>query len=181
MLRGGFANPRLENLLTPEVSGGWTRTGVGRPPVAVHEAAEYYAGRDVPAVIIAGESYGAGSARDWAAKVTRLLGVRAVLARSFERIHRTNLVAMGVLPIEWPGAGRQDLDGSEVFDVLGLDDLSPGATVSVVVRRDEAVLDSGPALLRVDTDVEVAWLRAGGLLGHLVGQVSRQDTLLRES
>lgn len=174
MLRGGFANARLENGLTPELHGGWTRTDPGAAPVPVHEAAEHYAAQNVATVIIAGGSYGAGSARDWAAKVTRLLGVRAVLARSFERIHRTNLVAMGVLPIEWPGAGRLDLDGSEVFDILGLDDASPGAEVSVVVRRGATVLDRGVALCRVDTDAEVAWLRTGGLLGHLVDRVSRQ-------
>ncbi|NJC71394.1 aconitate hydratase AcnA [Planosporangium thailandense] len=171
MLRGGFANPRLENRLTPGMRGGWTRTNPKAAPVPVHEAAHHYASHDIPTVVVAGETYGAGSARDWAAKVTRLLGVRAVLARSFERIHRTNLVAMGVLPVQWQRAGEADLDGSETFDLLGLDNLTPEAEIRVVVRRGEVVLDHGSAVCRVDTDIEVAWIRAGGLLGHLVAQV----------
>jgi aconitate hydratase len=176
MVRGGFANSRLENRLTPDMPGGWTRTEPGAPAVPVHEAAEHWAARDVPTVVVAGQSYGAGSARDWAAKVTRLLGVRAVLARSFERIHRTNLVAMGVLPVEWERPGSLLLDGSETFDVLGLENLSAGAELTVVVRRGDTVVDRSEALCRVDTDVEVAWLRAGGLLGHLVDRVPRTAT-----
>ncbi|GAB2869336.1 aconitate hydratase AcnA [Nocardioides pacificus] len=168
MLRGGFANPRLANRLTPDHPGGWTRVSSDAEPVPVHEAAATLAASGVPAVVVAGHSYGAGSARDWAAKVTRLLGVRAVLAAGFERIHRTNLVAMGVLPLEW---SAPELDGSEHLDLLdvaaGLE-AGPRGMVTVVLRRDGHEVACHEARIRVDTPVEAAWLRAGGVLPHLV-------------
>jgi len=181
MIRGGFANTRLANLLVPEKQGGWTRTAPGEEPVPVHEAAEYHRRQGTPVVVVAGELYGAGSARDWAAKVTRLLGIRAVLARSFERIHRTNLVAMGVLPIQWQGPAPETFDGSEEIDLLGLADLGSTTEITVRVRRAGEIVWQGTALCRIDTPLEWEWLRAGGLFGHLLTeQTERQGAPHRD-
>ncbi|GAB2470001.1 aconitate hydratase [Streptomyces incanus] len=168
MVRGGFANPRLSNHLAPGGEGGWTRTAPDETPVPVHVAAEYHRRRGTPLVVVAGDMYGAGSARDWAAKVTRLLGVRAVLARSFERIHRTNLVALGVLPVQWEGPPPDLFDGTEEIDLLGIDDLASSTNATVRVRRGDHVLWNGAATCRIDTPLELDWLRAGGLFGHLL-------------
>lgn len=169
MLRGGFANPRLRNELAGGREGGWTRLSPDGDLLPVHAAAAEYARRGTPVVIVAGRSYGAGSARDWAAKVTRLLGVRAVLAESFERIHRTNLVALGVLPVECAALREFTVDGSEEFDVLGID-RGPvtEAALTVVARRAGRTVFEAAALARVDTPVEQEWLRAGGLLPRLL-------------
>ncbi|WP_020664702.1 aconitate hydratase AcnA [Amycolatopsis benzoatilytica] len=169
MLRGGFANPRLRNKLAEGREGGWTRLLPDGDIMPVHAAAAAYARRGTPVVIVAGRSYGVGSARDWAAKVTRLLGVQAVLAQSFERIHRTNLVALGVLPVECPALGGFDADGTEEFDILGLD-VGPAvqAPLTVIARRGERVVFEQAALARIDTEVEQTWMRAGGLLPRLL-------------
>jgi aconitate hydratase len=169
MLRGGFANPRIRNLLLPGTEGGVTRLPPETDPVPVHVAAAHYAERGVPVIVIAGERYGAGSARDWAAKVTRLLGVRAVVARSFERIHRTNLVAMGVLPLELPEGAELDLDGDETFDLTGLQDAShPGGQATLTVLRDDRTVAELTVRGRVETDAETAWLRDGGVLPKIL-------------
>jgi len=169
MRRGGFANPRLRNLLVPEHPGGFTRLLPDGEVLPVHAAAERYADRDVPLIVIAGERYGAGSARDWAAKVTRLLGVRAVVARSFERIHRTNLVAMGVLPLELPADAELDLDGDETFDLTGLRDAArPGGQAVLTVRRGGRTVAELPVRGRVDTEAEAGWLSEGGLLPKIL-------------
>ncbi|WP_307824960.1 aconitate hydratase AcnA [Streptomyces sp. M2CJ-2] len=172
MIRGGFANPRLANHLAPDREGGWTRTAPDEPPVPIHVAAEYHRRRGTPLVVVAGDLYGAGSARDWAAKVTRLLGVRAVLARSFERIHRTNLVALGVLPVQWDGPSPDLFDGTEEIDLLGIDDLASSTNATVRVRRGNHVLWHGAVTCRIDTPLELDWLRAGGLFGHLLSTQS---------
>lgn len=170
MLRGGFANPRLENLLVPERTGGWTRV-VDAPssePVPVHAAAAAYAERDIPSVVVAGHSYGAGSARDWAAKVTRMLGIRAVIARSFERIHRTNLVAMGVLPVECAELDPDDVELHDEIDILGLaDSVDTAQAVEVVVRRGDRIRRYH-GRVRIDTAVEASWIENGGVLSHLL-------------
>ncbi|UYP17926.1 aconitate hydratase AcnA [Rhodococcus sp. Z13] len=180
MIRGGFANTRLVNLLVPEKQGGWTRTAPGTEPVPVHEAAEYHRSQGTPVVVVAGELYGAGSARDWAAKVTRLLGIRAVLARSFERIHRTNLVAMGVLPIQWEGPAPESFDGSEEIDLLGLSELGSTTEITVRVRRNGEILWKDTATCRIDTPLEWEWLRAGGLFGHLLTQQANRQRATTE-
>ncbi|MGX4691437.1 aconitate hydratase AcnA [Streptomyces sp. JNUCC 63] len=179
MVRGGFANPRLSNHLAPDKEGGWTRTAPDQVPVPIHVAAEYHRRRGTPLVVVAGDMYGAGSARDWAAKVTRLLGVRAVLARSFERIHRTNLVALGVLPIQWEGPSPDLFDGTEEIDLLGIDDLASSTNATVRVRRDDHVLWTGAAKCRIDTPLELDWLRAGGLFGHLLSARADDQGLSR--
>ncbi len=174
MLRGGFANVRLENLLVPGRRGGWTRTvctpSGERPaePVPVHEAAEAFVRAGVPAIVVAGHRYGTGSARDWAAKVTRLLGIRVVVARGFERIHRTNLVALGVLPIECPSLDPASLAPADRFDLLGAGTDAPGVEVRIV--RDGQVVARHEGRKRLDNDVERAWLRHGGIIGHLIAE-----------
>lgn len=174
MLRGGFANPRLENRLVPERTGGWTRTAdaPASEPVPVHAAAAAYADQGVPTVVVAGHSYGAGSARDWAAKVTRMLGIRAVVARSFERIHRTNLVAMGVLPVECAEIDPDEVGLHDEIDILGLaDGIGIAQQVSVVVRRGDEVRRYD-GRVRIDTAVETEWIENGGVLPHLLAESS---------
>jgi len=166
MLRGGFANQRLQNLLCPDEPGG--HTSLDGEVLDVHQAAKRLALRDVPAVVVAGRLYGAGSARDWAAKVTRLLGVRAVIAQGFERIHRTNLVALGVLPVEAVGIGDVDFDGSEEIDVVGLDgEIGVHLPVKIRVRRGSDWVDV-VGTCRLDTPLEVDWFRAGGVMAYLL-------------
>ena len=127
MIRGTFANIRLRNLLLDDVSGGYTRdfTQDGGPQEFIYDAAQHYAEQDIPLVVLGGKEYGSGSSRDWAAKGTRLLGVRAVIAESFERIHRSNLIGMGVIPLQFPegeSAESLGLDGTETFDITGIED-----------------------------------------------------------
>lgn len=166
MLRGGFANHRLTNLLCPDEPGG--RTALDGEVFDVHQAARRLAQHDVPAVIVAGKLYGAGSARDWAAKVTRLLGVRAVIAQSFERIHRTNLVALGVLPVEAVGIGEVAFDGSEEIDIVGLDgEIRTRQQVAIRVRHGSDAIDL-IGTCRLETPLEVHWLQAGGIMAHLL-------------
>ena len=177
MLRGGFANPTLQNKLTPGRQGGATSVMPDGDIVPVHEAAETYAKNGVPVIIVAGHSYGAGSARDWAAKVTRLLGVQAVIAQSFERIHRTNLVAMGVVPIECPDLSPADLDGTEEFDIIGLaDGPDIDRLVHVTIRCVTTGLRELTGRARIDTAIEVEWIRAGGLIAHLFASAAQSST-----
>ena len=176
MVRGGFANARLHNALTPGLPGGLTRLAPGTDPLPVDEAAATLQGRGTALVVVAGHMYGAGSARDWAAKVTRLLGVSVVLARGFERIHRTNLVAMGVLPIEWTPPREIEWTGSERIDILGLPPADVAAPVVVVVRRAGAELFRTDATCRIDTEAELAWVRAGGILANLLRSAAEDPT-----
>ncbi|HEX4367074.1 MAG TPA: aconitate hydratase AcnA, partial [Rhodopila sp.] len=153
MVRGTFANIRLRNLMAPGTEGGFTRFMPGGEVVTVHAASERYRRKGVPLIVVAGANYGCGSSRDWAAKGTRLLGVRAVVAESFERIHRSNLIGMGVVPLQL-GSGGLRLDGSETFDLLGLSGgVVPGMTVRMVVRRVDGSETTVPLTCRVDTGV----------------------------
>ncbi|MFZ5653713.1 MAG: aconitate hydratase AcnA [Pseudomonadota bacterium] len=176
MMRGTFANVRIRNELLPGVEGGYTRMP-GRPePVPIYDAAMAYAERGTPLVVIAGREYGTGSSRDWAAKGTRLLGVRAVIAESFERIHRSNLVGMGVLPLEFAGGlGRAQLglDGSELFHLEGLAGMAPGQALELVVERADGRRDRYPVRSRIDTANELRYYRAGGILHHMLDQLAR--------
>ncbi len=168
MVRGTFANIRLRNAMAPGTEGGLTRHMPGGERITVFAAAERYRHDRVPLVVIAGDNYGCGSSRDWAAKGTQLLGVRAVIAGSFERIHRSNLIGMGVIPLQLPAgvsAASLALDGSEVFDLVGLSGgLSPGMTVTMRVRRADGGVITVALTCRVDTGVEATWLRNGGIL-----------------
>jgi aconitate hydratase len=176
MVRGTFANVRIRNLMVPGVEGGFTRHFPDGARMTIHEAAGRYAAEGVPLLIVAGRDYGAGSSRDWAAKGTRLLGVRAVIARSFERIHRANLVGMGVLPLELPeGVSAQTLrlDGSESFDLAPGGALVPRQSAELHVGRTDGTSERVPLTVRIDTPLEAEQLRAGGILPYVVEQLAR--------
>ncbi|TCO79735.1 aconitase [Plasticicumulans lactativorans] len=173
MVRGTFANVRLRNELVPGTEGGVTRHQPSGETLSVYDAAMRYAAEGVPLVVLAGKEYGTGSSRDWAAKGTRLLGVRAVIAESYERIHRSNLVGMGVLPLEFPAGASRDtlgLSGSERYAIEGL---VPGArSVTVVVRPDAGQERRFPARVRIDTPKEWAYFEHGGILPYVLRQLA---------
>jgi len=175
MMRGTFANIRLRNEMAPGTTGGVTRHMPDGAPMAIYDAAMQYQKEGVPLVVIAGKEYGTGSSRDWAAKGTRLLGVRAVIAESFERIHRSNLIGMGVLPLQFEnGVTRAtlELDGSEVFDIAGIADLKPRAAVPVRIRRAGGALETVQVRCRIDTEDELAYYRHGGILQYVLRQLA---------
>jgi aconitate hydratase len=176
MMRGTFANIRLRNELAKGKEGWWTATAPGADPVAIYDAAMDYQRMEVPLLIIAGKEYGTGSSRDWAAKGTVLLGVRAVIAESFERIHRSNLVGMGVLPLEFAdGATRQSLGltGFETYDILDLQSsLRPRARLTVRVRREDGTSFEFGVLARIDTPEELSYYRHGGILQYVLRQLA---------
>jgi aconitate hydratase len=172
MIRGTFANIRLRNLLLDGVSGGYTRdfTQDGAPQAFIYDAAQNYAAQDIPLVVLGGKEYGSGSSRDWAAKGTLLLGVRAVIAESFERIHRSNLIGMGVIPLQFPegaSASSLKLDGTETFDITGITALNDGATpqtVQVKATKNGGKPVEFDAVVRIDTPGEADYYRNGGIL-----------------
>jgi len=176
MVRGTFANIRLRNLLVPGTEGGFTRFLDSPEPVPIYEAAQRYQAAGVPLLVIAGREYGTGSSRDWAAKGTALLGVRAVLAVSFERIHRSNLVGMGVLPLEFePGEDRErlGLTGFETCDVLGLSDsIAPRARLEVRATAADGTTRTFHAIARLDTPDEIEIYRNGGVLPFCVRRLA---------
>jgi aconitate hydratase len=174
MMRGTFANIRIRNEMTPDIEGGFTRHLPGGEEISIYGAAMRYQKDGVPTVVVAGKEYGTGSSRDWAAKGTNLLGVKAVIAESYERIHRSNLIGMGVLPLQFPeGTDRKtlNLDGSEEVDIPGLtNDLKPGDTVTVVFRKDGKE-QKVEALSRLDTAAEVEYYKNGGILHYVLRQM----------
>ncbi|MGH8175851.1 MAG: aconitate hydratase [Steroidobacter sp.] len=174
MLRGTFANIRIRNLMTPGAEGGVTHHQPSGELLSIYDAAERYRAEGAPLVVIAGEDYGAGSSRDWAAKGTRLLGVRAVIARSFERIHRSNLIGMGVLPCQFTdGASAKTLrlDGSEYLDLEISGPLRPRQSATLHVRRRDGHRESVAVLVRIDAPVEAAYYSAGGILPYVLEQL----------
>ena len=176
MMRGTFANIRLRNLLAPGTEGGWTLHQPSGEKMTIFDAAEKYRAEKVPLLVIAGKEYGAGSSRDWAAKGTLLLGVRAVLAESFERIHRSNLIGMGVVPLEFQNgetAKSLGLTGQEIFEVEGLaDQFKPRKTVRVRARDAAGKEKTFSAIARIDTPVEAAYYQHGGILQYVLRQMS---------
>jgi aconitate hydratase len=168
MTRGTFANTRIKNKLTPEKTGGWTRDFTdGGKERFIYDAAVNYKKAGTPLVVLAGKDYGMGSSRDWAAKGTFLLGVKAVIAESYERIHRSNLVGMGVLPLQYlPGqtAASIGLDGTETFAVNVDDALQPRQKVEVTATKADGTKVQFETLCRIDTPVEVDYYRNGGIL-----------------
>ncbi len=174
MMRGTFANVRIKNLMIPakadgsRVEGGLTIHQPSGEQLSIYDAAMKYIDADTPTVVFAGEEYGTGSSRDWAAKGTQLLGVKAVIARSFERIHRSNLVGMGVLPLQFKGSDSiqsLDITGDETFDIEGLgDDFKPQQDVTLVINRKNGETTRVPVLLRIDTPIEVDYYKHGGIL-----------------
>ena len=173
MVRGTFANVRIRNLMVPGREGGVTAVQPSGEIASIYDAAIGYETHAVPLVVIAGHEYGTGSSRDWAAKGTMLLGVRAVVARSFERIHRANLVGMGVLPLQFPdgvSAETLGLDGTESFDLVGLGKLAPRMTATLVVHRRDGSAVRQPVTVRLDTPVEIEYLKAGGILPYVLAR-----------
>jgi aconitate hydratase len=167
MTRGTFANIRVRNELAPGREGGWTTDFLDGEVKSIYDAATHYLEEGVPLVVLAGRDYGMGSSRDWAAKGTFLLGVKAVIAASFERIHRSNLVMMGVLPLTFSAgenAGSLGLDGTETFDIVIDDGLQPRQSVMVRATAEDGTVREFATVARVDTPIEVEYLRNGGIL-----------------
>ncbi|GAA4882247.1 aconitate hydratase [Saccharopolyspora cebuensis] len=181
MIRGTFANIRLRNLLLDDVQGGYTRdfTQDGGPQAFIYDAAQNYAAQDTPLVVLGGKEYGSGSSRDWAAKGTRLLGVQAVIAESFERIHRSNLIGMGVIPLQFPAgssASSLGLDGTETFDISGITALNGGETpetVKVTATKADGSAVEFDATVRIDTPGEADYYRNGGILQYVLRKMIR--------
>jgi aconitate hydratase len=176
MMRGTFANVRLRNQLAPGTEGGWTQHQPGGEVMTIYDASMRYQSESVPLVVLAGKEYGSGSSRDWAAKGTLLLGVRAVIAESFERIHRSNLVNMGVLPLEFADgqtAASLGLTGREIFDLPGSGAaLKPRATLVVQARDEKGKVTSVAARVRIDTPEELVAFRNGGILPYVLRRLS---------
>jgi aconitate hydratase len=172
MVRGTFANVRIKNLMVPGVEGGVTMVDGKQLPI--YDASMEYQKRGTPLMIFGGFEYGTGSSRDWAAKGTKLLGVRAVVAKSFERIHRSNLVMMGVLPCQFKegtDAASLKLDGSETFDLLGVENPQPRGEAKLVIHRKSGKTDEVAVTVRIDTPIEVEYFKHGGILPYVLRQI----------
>ncbi|HET7318133.1 MAG TPA: aconitate hydratase, partial [Nitrospirota bacterium] len=180
MIRGTFANVRIKNLMLPpgpdgsRVEGGLTLYQPSGERMSIYDAAMKYMALKTPTIVFGGEEYGTGSSRDWAAKGTRLLGIRAVIARSFERIHRSNLVGMGVLPLQFQGRDSVQslgIRGDEAFDILGMDDLKPQQEATLVIKRRDGSRWEVKLLSRIDTPAEVDYYRHGGILPYVLREL----------
>ena len=174
MIRGTFANIRLRNQLLDGVEGGFTKNLLTGEQQSIYDAAQEYAAQDIPLVVLGGTEYGSGSSRDWAAKGTALLGVKAVITESFERIHRSNLIGMGVLPLQYPegeNAGSLGLEGTETFDITGITALNEGETpktVKVTATKEDGSTVEFDARVRIDTPGEADYYRNGGILQYVL-------------
>jgi len=181
MMRGTFANVRIRNLMIPakadgtRVEGGVTLLQPSGEQMSIYDAAMKYVAQGIATVVFGGEEYGTGSSRDWAAKGTQLLGVKAVIAKSFERIHRSNLVGMGVLPLQFKGADSVDslgIKGDETFDIVGLGgEIRPQQDVTLVITRADGSKREAKVLLRIDTPIEVDYYRHGGILPYVLREL----------
>ena len=178
MIRGTFANIRLRNRLLDGVEGGYTRNFLTGEQESIFDASQAYQDAGIPLVVLGGKEYGSGSSRDWAAKGTALLGVKAVIAESFERIHRSNLIGMGVVPLQFPAgqsAESLDLDGTETFSITGLTALNEGTTprtVAVTAQKADGSAVSFDAVVRIDTPGEADYFRHGGILQYVLRQLA---------
>jgi len=180
MMRGTFANVRIRNMMLPpnadgtRTEGGWTLHQPDGKEMSIYDAAMRYVSDEIPTVVFGGEEYGTGSSRDWAAKGTQLLGVRAVVARSYERIHRSNLVGMGVLPLQFKGKDSVEslgIKGDETFDILGLDNLKPQQEIKLTITRKDGSRQEVRLLSRIDTPIEVDYYRHGGILPYVLREL----------
>lgn len=178
MMRGTFANVRIKNLMIPSSEGGITlyqgTTGTVPEQMSIYDAAMKYQSQGIPTLVFGGKEYGTGSSRDWAAKGTQLLGVKAVIATSFERIHRSNLIGMGVLPLQFKDNDSVDslgIKGDEQFDISGLDDIQPQKDVTLVIRRKDGSNQTVQLLCRIDTAIEVDYYRHGGILPYVLREL----------
>jgi aconitate hydratase len=176
MMRGTFANIRIRNDLAPGTEGGVTKHLPDGEVMAIYDAAMKYKAEGVPLVVVAGKEYGTGSSRDWAAKGTKLLGVKVVIVESFERIHRSNLVGMGVLPLEFKdGSSREtlNLDGTEIFDITGIEDgITPLMEIACRITRTDGAIEDVALLCRIDTIDEVQYFQSGGILQHVLDNLT---------
>lgn len=174
MMRGTFANVRIKNLMVPGTEGGETRyqdnSGKHNETMSIYDAAMKYIANGIPTIVFGGEEYGTGSSRDWAAKGTQLLGVKAVVAKSYERIHRSNLIGMGVLPLQFQDDSTQSLNiqGDEQFDLLGLDSIQPQQNVTLVIHRADGTQQTAELICRIDTAIEVDYYKHGGILPYVL-------------
>ncbi len=183
MVRGTFANIRIRNELVPGVEGGFTKnfTKAGEPVETVFAASQDYLAAGIPTIVLAGAEYGSGSSRDWAAKGPSLLGVKAVIAESFERIHRSNLVGMGILPLEFPAGENRDslkLEGTEIFDIHGVDAINQGITpetVQVMATKQDGTKVEFNARVRIDTPAERDYYRNGGILQYVLRSLKEAE------
>ena len=178
MMRGTFANIRIRNRINPDIEGGITKHFPSGDTMSIYDAAMRYQSEGRPLVVFAGKEYGTGSSRDWAAKGTKLLGVRAVIAESFERIHRSNLVGMGVLPLQFKVDGwhRLGLTGEEIVSIRGMTELSPRRTLTVeLYRPSEGRIARIPVICRIDTPTELDYFRAGGVLNYVLRNLARGE------
>jgi aconitate hydratase len=176
MMRGTFANVRIKNLMVPGTEGGVTIHQPDCERMSIYDASMKYQKEGTPLVVMAGQEYGTGSSRDWAAKGTRLLGVKAVIAQSFERIHRSNLVGMGVLPCQFKegtNAASLNLNGTETFDITGLENVQvqPRQDVTLTIHRANGSSEEVPLTLRIDTPIEIDYYLHGGILPYVLRQL----------
>jgi aconitate hydratase len=175
MTRGTFANVRIKNLMAGGKEGGFTTLQPEGEVMPIYDACQTYAKRGTGLIVFAGADYGMGSSRDWAAKGTALLGVKAVVAKSFERIHRSNLLGMGVLPLEFTGGQSAEslgLDGTETFSLPGLGEaLKPKQILELIIRRANGAVDRASVQVRIDTLIEVEYYRHGGILPYVLRQL----------
>ncbi|HSS46091.1 MAG TPA: aconitate hydratase, partial [Burkholderiales bacterium] len=184
MMRGTFANVRIKNLMVPpkadgtRIEGGITLHQPSGEQMSIYDAAMKYITQGTPTVVFGGEEYGTGSSRDWAAKGTQLLGVKAVIARSFERIHRSNLVGMGVLPCQFKGDDSVQtlaIHGDDEFDILGIEgEIRPQQDVMLVIKRKDGSKQEVKVLLRIETPIEVDYYRHGGILPYVLRELVSQ-------
>jgi aconitate hydratase len=183
MMRGTFANIRIRNKITPDIEGGVTRHFPSQDTMSIYDAAMRYQSEGRPLVVFAGKEYGTGSSRDWAAKGTRLLGVRAVIAESYERIHRSNLVGMGVVPLQFKAEGwlRLGLTGEEIVTIRGLSDanvgrLRPRQDLWVeLFRPSDGKMARFPVRCRIDNQTELDYFKAGGVMPYVLRNLARGD------
>ena len=172
MMRGTFANIRIKNLILDNVEGGYTKSFVSNKQMSIYDAAQEYMNSDIDTVIIAGKEYGTGSSRDWAAKGTRLLGVSAVIAESFERIHRSNLIGMGVIPLEFMNNENKvnlKIEGEETISIFGISNLKPGIVLKCEINSGES--KSINLRCRIDTSKELEYYKAGGILNYVLNEI----------
>ncbi|MGI9035076.1 MAG: aconitate hydratase [Pyrinomonadaceae bacterium] len=178
MVRGTFANVRTKNLMVAPVEGGFTCYQPDREEMSIYDACMKYQAANIPLIVFAGQEYGTGSSRDWAAKGTKLLGLKAVVAQSFERIHRSNLIGMGVLPLQFKegeNAQTLKLDGTETFDLIGLEgEVKPRHEVTLRITRADDSWEDATLILRIDTPVEIDYYRHGGILPYVLRQLAHE-------
>jgi aconitate hydratase len=175
MMRGTFANIRIKNEIVPGIEGGVTKFFEKNEQMSIYDAAIEYAKKQIPLVIFAGKEYGTGSSRDWAAKGTKLLGVRAVIAESFERIHRSNLIGMGVLPLQFiDNQNRHSLklDGSEIITIKGLDRVKPNSELNCEIKSNTDITIK--LLCRIDTIKELDYYKQGGILQYVLNSIIKK-------